>query len=108
MNWEWAHIAVTILVGAMSGIAGLVAGTWKVAHIEQDIRRDFAEEIAKAIQTREQRLVELAEQFDETLKGLRQKINDVELATYRGFASKPEFDNFRTEYRQDMRDIKQS
>src|SRR5258706_8046810 len=97
LSFEWAHIAITILASAISGITGLIAGTWKVARVEGDIRRDFSEEIAKAIQNREERLTELAEQFDETLKALRQKINDVELSTYKGFVGRKEFEDFRME-----------
>ena len=107
MTFEWVHIAASILSAALGGVAGLVAGTWKIAHIEQDIRKDFAEEIAKRVQEREERLNELAVQFDETLKALRQKINDVELYTVRDFLKTREFDDFRTEYREDMRDLKQ-
>ncbi len=49
---------------------------------------------------------ELANQFDETLKALRQKINDVELSTAKYFVAKGEFDDFRYEFREDMRDLK--
>lgn len=44
--------------------------------------------------------------FGETLKGLRQKINDVELDTERRFVAKDDFNDFREEYREDMRDLK--
>ena len=121
MSVEWVHIAL-IIVGWMVGAAiGVITGTWKlastvantVARLEKEIRRDFSdrearlyEKIAGAIADREARLGDLAEQFDETLKALRQKINDVELNTTRYFAAKGEFDNFRAEYRVDMKDLK--
>ena len=119
MPIEWIHIAL-IVAGWMVGAAvGVVTGTWKlastVAKIEKEIRRDFSdrearlyEKIAGAIADREEKLNALASQFDETLRGLRQKINDVELNTTRYFVAKGEFDDFRAEYREDMRDLKQS
>src|SRR6266403_507438 len=119
MSVEWIHIAL-IVVGWMVGAAvGGVTGTWKlastvantVARLVKEIRKDFSdrearlyEKIAGAIADRELKLGDLADQFDETLKALRQKINDVELNTTRYFAAKGEFDNFRAEYREDMRD----
>src|SRR6266446_6256692 len=114
---EWIHIAL-IVAGWMVGAAvGIIGGTWKfastVARIDRDIRREFSdrearlyEKIAGAIADREAKLDELAFQFDETLKALRQKINDVELNTTKYFAAKGEFDNFRVEYREDMKDLK--
>src|SRR6266478_2219490 len=114
---EWVHVFLIIAGWVIGAAVGLVAGTWKLAStvskIEKDIRRDFSdresklyEKIAGAIADREARLGELANQFDETLKGLRQKINDVELSTIKNFVARGEFDDFRSEYREDMRDIK--
>src|SRR5229473_2800764 len=117
MSIEWIHIAL-ILVGWMVGAAvGIIGGTWKfastIARIDRDIRREFSdrearlyEKIAGAIADREARLSELAFQFDETLKALRQKINDVELSTSKYFVAKGGFDDFRSEFRIDMRDLK--
>ncbi|SRR6266446_160708 len=114
---EWVHIVLIVAGWIVGAAVGLVAGTWKlastVARIEKDIRRDFSdresklyEKIAGAIADREAKLGDLANQFDETLKGLRQKINDVELSTIKNFVARNEFDDFRSEYREDMRDIK--
>src|SRR6266702_2179644 len=117
MSVEWVHIAL-IVAGWMIGAAiGLVAGTWKfavtIAKIDKEIRKDFTDresklydKIAGAIADREAKLSELAYQFDETLKALRQKINDVELSTSKYFVAKGEFDDFRSEFRVDMRDLK--
>ena len=114
---EWVHIFLIIAGWIVGAAVGLVAGTWKlastVAKIESNIRKDFSEREAKlyeriagAIAEREARLGDLADQFDETLKGLRQKINDVELSTVKNFVARDEFDDFRSEYREDIRDIK--
>ncbi len=117
MSVEWVHIAL-IVAGWMIGAAvGLITGTWKfastVAKMDRDIRKEFSdrearlyEKIAGAIADREAKLSELAFQFDETLKALRQKINDVELSTSKYFVAKGEFDDFRSEFRVDMRDLK--
>ena len=117
MSVEWVHIAL-IVAGWMVGAAvGIITGTWKfaatVAKIDRDIRKEFTEresrlyeKIAGAIADREAKLSDLAFQFDETLKALRQKINDVELNTTKYFVSKGEVDDFRAEYREDMRDLK--
>ncbi len=117
MSVEWVHIAL-IVAGWMIGAAiGLVAGTWKfavtIAKIDKEIRKDFTDresklydKIAGAIADREAKLSELAYQFDETLKALRQKINDVELSTSKYFVARNEFDDFRSEFREDMRDLK--
>lgn len=114
---EWIHVFLIVAGWVIGAAVGLVAGTWKlastVAKIEKDIRRDFSDresklydKIAGAIADREVRLGELANQFDETLKALRQKINDVELSTAKYFVAKGEFDDFRYEFREDMRDLK--
>jgi len=117
MSVEWVHIAL-IVAGWMIGAAvGLITGTWKfastVAKMDRDIRKEFSdrearlyEKIAGAIADREAKLSELAFQFDETLKALRQKINDVELSTSKYFVAKGEFDDFHSEFRVDMRDLK--
>src|SRR6266704_5630407 len=103
MNPEWAHVIFAAAGMVAGGVIGLITGVWKLAHVEQNIRKDFAEEIAAAIQDREEKLSTLADQFDETLKALRQKINDVELDTVRYFVPKPDLERFLTEYREDMR-----
>ena len=66
----------------------------------------FAKKIDDAELRIEQKVEEGTSMFDETLKGLRQKINDVELDTEKYFLRKNEFDDFRKEYREDTRDIK--
>lgn len=108
MNLDMIHLAVALASALVGAVGGLITGVWRVARIEQEIRQDLTEQIAEAIRERDGRLKAIAEQFDETLKGLRQKINDVELSTERHFVAKMDFDDFRKEYRVDMRDLKQS
>lgn len=104
--FDWLH-AVTGLIGAFFGAAaGLITGVWRVARIEPAIRSDFEKGVDAAEKRVESKMDATAQHFDETLKGLRQKINDVELSAERRFLLKDDFNDFREEYRQDMRDLK--
>lgn len=106
VNLEWVHVIIGAVSAAVGAAGGLIAGVWRVAHIEQDIRKDFSQDIAEATHELTTKMGNIAEQFDETLKGLRQKINDVELDAQRRFVDKDDFKEFRDEYRDDMRDVK--
>lgn len=108
MTLEWVHVAIAFGGAVFGAASGLIGGVWRVARIEQDVRRDVTQEIAEVVHEMRLAMGQIADQFDETLKGLRQKINDVELTTHKNFVSKPEFDDFRKEYREDMRDLKHS
>lgn len=108
INLEWAHVIFAGAGAIVGAVGGLIAGVWKVAHVEQEIRKDCSQEIAEAAHELGGKLSDIASQFDETLKGLRQKINDVELEMVKGFVAKGDFDDFRAEYREDMRDLKNS
>jgi len=106
VNLEWIHFIIGVASALGGAGAGLIAGIWRVAHIELDLRKDFSQDIAEATHELGEQLKELSSHFDETLRGLRQKINDVELETRKNFVAKSDFDDFRREYRQDMRDLK--
>jgi hypothetical protein len=108
MNFEWAHVIVGVLSAFLGGVGGLIAGVWRVAHIEQAIREDFQKAISRAENGIEVKVEALVAQFHDTFQALRQKIGDVELETARGFVAKREFEDFRAEYREDMRDLKKS
>jgi len=105
---DWEHAIIGIVSTILGAVSGLIAGIWRVAHIEQGLRLDFTQDIAESTNELSQKLTDLANHFDETLRGLRQKINDVELDTAKNFVSKPDFDDFRKEYREDIRDLKNS
>lgn len=108
MSAEWAA-AIIAMVGVIAAtFSGLAAGIWRAARIEGEVKGDLRQEIAEAVHEMTGRYTEAIDQFDETLRALRQKINDVELETHKHFVSKPEFDDFRKEYREDMRDLKGS
>lgn len=105
INLDWVHVIIGGLSAVGGGAGGLIAGVWRVAHIEQALRRDFEQDIAETSHELGQKLDHISDQFEETLKGLRQKINDVELYTEREFVSKAGFDDFRREFREDMKSL---
>lgn len=107
MTLEWVHVVIALAGVVFGAISGLIAGVWRVARIDQEVRNDLNKRVADAVHEMNQKVELITDQFDETLKGLRQKINDVELATHKYFVSKPEFEDFRKEYREDMRELKQ-
>lgn len=108
MNVEWAH-ALAAIIGALFGAAGSIfTGGFRLGKIESRLKLHFNEAVSESEKRIEAKVGEAQHSFDETLKGLRQKINDVELETVRGFVAKGDFDDFRAEYREDMRDLKKS
>jgi hypothetical protein len=103
---EWLH-AITAALGALFGVvAGIFSGGWRLGRIEGRLKLHFQEAIDVREKRIEEKLDEARGSFDETLKGLRQKINDVELHAERRFLPKDDFNDFREEYREDMRDLK--
>lgn len=103
MNLEWAH-AIAAIIGAAVGVVGSVFGFgWRMGRIEGRLEAKFSAQMAGTEKRIEDHIVT---PFNETLKGMRQKINDVELETERHFLKKDEFDDFRKEYREDIRDLK--
>lgn len=105
---EVIHVAIALGSALFGGVGGLVAGVWRVARVHTDLRREITKEISEAMKALEEKVDHTVTQFDETLKGLRQKINDVELDTARSYVVREDFDDFRKEYREDMRDLKHS
>jgi hypothetical protein len=106
VNLEWAH-ALAALVGAAIGAASAIFGFgWRMGRIEGRLKLYIREEVSTSEKRIEEKVQESSYAFDETLKGLRQKINDVELNSERRYLPKEEFNDFRLEYREDMRDLK--
>lgn len=109
--FEWIHLAIALISLLAGALGGLATGVWRVAQIEGRLKLWFKDSISECEKRFEDKVELAREAFDETLKGLRQKINDVELETernLRNFVLKPDFDDFRKEYREDMRDLKNS
>lgn len=108
MNLEWAH-AFAAIIGAVFGMVGSIfTGGWRLGRIESRLKLHFEQAMNESERRIEEKLEEGRQAYDETLKGLRQKINDVELDTERRFVAKDDFNDFREEYREDMRDLKKS
>jgi hypothetical protein len=105
-NIDWLHIIFVVVGGAVGGISGLVAGIWRMARFEPELRRGITQEIAEATHELEERIENETGHFDETLRGLREKINTLELHIERKFVDKEDFNDFRKEWREDMRDLK--
>lgn len=102
MNLEWAH-AVAAIIGACFGVASsLFTGGWRFGRIEGRLKLHVQETMIDSEKRLEAKLDTATSAFDETLRALRQKINDVELNSERRYLLKDEFSDFRTEYRQDM------
>lgn len=103
MNLEWAHVVIGLVGMVAGGAGGIFGGGWRLGRIEGRLKLSFQASISACEQKFEDKMDLATVAFDETLKGLRQKINDVELETERGFVKKEGFDEFRKEYREDMR-----
>lgn len=103
---EWINVALGLTGLVIGALTGMIAAVWRVSRIEQQVRNDLRQELAEEINEMSQKIAGMADIFDETLKGLRQKINDVELYVHKAFVGKPEFEDFRKEYREDIRDLK--
>lgn len=105
MDLEWAQPAIAI-IGAICGAAtGIFMGGRRVGKIESGLSLNFKQAINESKKEIEDKVEQARKSFDETLKGLRQKINDVELDTARGFVSKGDFADFREEYRDNTQRI---
>lgn len=106
--FEWIHLVIAV-IGLLAGaLGGLLAGVWRVAQIEGRLKLHIQRSISECEKRFEDKVERATEAFGETVKALRQKINDVELETVKGFVAKGDFDDFRAEYREDMRDLKNS
>lgn len=115
-SFDWVHAVIASASSVIGAAAGLMAGTWRMARIEPvlrlEIQRDIAsmendmrDEIGAGERRIAARILESANLFDETLRALRQKINDVEMEMVRGYVSIPNFEVLRREHREDMQRI---
>lgn len=105
---DWLHIFYVAVGGAVGGISGLLVGIWRMARFEPDLRKKITQEISDATKPLHEKIENEVGNFDETLRGLREKINNVELHIERKFVGKEDFNGFRDEWREDMRDLKKN
>jgi hypothetical protein len=107
-GFDWLHIIFGSLGAILGGISGLLAGVWRMARFEPELRKEITQEIAEVVHELDEKIDAEIGHFDETLRGLREKINDVELHIERHFVGKEDFNSFREEWREDMRELKKN
>jgi len=105
---DWTHIIGVVIGGAVGGISGLAAVIWRLARFEPNLREKITQEIEDATKPLHEKIEEEIGHFDETLRGLREKINEVELHIERKFVGKEDFNSFRIEWRNDMSELKKN
>ncbi len=102
---DWPH-----WISGIAGFLGIVTGaaSWlfRAGGIGPKMQTDFKTAVDSAERRIEDQMDAATQHFDETLRGLREKINAVELNTERHFLPKEDFNAFIREYREDMRDVK--
>ena|SRR5689334_3537557 len=121
---QWAHALAAIFGAIIGAVSAIFTIGWRLGQAESKISKDVKRSVDEAQpklekkvdainrsneqskKMLEDRVDRAAKDFEDTLKGMRQKINDVELGTEREFVRKTDFFDFREEYRQDMRDVK--
>lgn len=123
MAEDWIRVAVSVGASLVSGAVGMLAGVWRAgrnsAQKEQAVKDDYTakinalrEEIRAEDTNRERERIAsrdfLAEQFKEAFNGIRRQIDEHRFYTEKDFMKKEDFRDFREEYREDMREIKQS
>lgn len=124
-DWDWVKNAAQAVAPLITGIAGLFLGTWQAgkkqgkreADAETKLKADMAKEtdakiegfkaemrtaLAEALEANETFIKSVGDSF----QALRQKINDVELKAAETYLEKEEFKDWREEYREDVRDLK--
>lgn len=106
-DFQWVQ-AISALLGAFIGLVGGIFSVGRhLGRMESRLKLDLVKSLGETEKRIEDNVQQSQNAFDETLKGLRQKINDVELGSEKRFLPKEEFGDFRQEYREDMRDLKE-
>lgn len=101
-NFQWGHL----ISGVVGAVAALVSRAFFGGIRIGQMQGAVDVKIADSERAMKQYIAAEVGAFDETFKGLRQKINDVELDVERRFLSKDDFNDFREEIRQDFREVK--
>jgi glucan phosphorylase len=121
VSGEWVDVALKTGISLVSAIGGLGLGLWKwgrsTAEDEQAVKNDYTSRIAALREEMRTAMGEqakhsgsrtdlLVEQFKESFDGIRRQIDEHRYYTEKDFLKKEDFRDFREEYREDMRDIK--
>jgi hypothetical protein len=108
MNPEWVHVIIGVIGLIAGGAGGIFAGGWRMGRIEGRLKLHFQTSLAESEQRFLTKVEDETHAFEQTLLAMRQKINDVEMDVVKNYVAKGDFDDFRLEYREDMRDLKKS
>ncbi len=113
MNPEWTNVIIGLVSLIFGGLGGLIGGVWRVAKIEGHLKLYFKKNLdqfeTKSDETDrklEDKMDRTINAFGETVRALREKINLVEKDMIQNYVAKEDFNDFRIEYREDMRDLK--
>lgn len=114
---EWIEIAIKVIAALGGGIVGAIAAIWRmgrnsanaensvdkrIAALREEVRTQMVAHAQKSDSSRDL----LVEQFKESFDGMRRQIDEHRYYTEKDFLKKEDFKDFREEYREDMRDIK--
>jgi hypothetical protein len=96
-------IAATIIGGIWAIVKWFAAEREKQREELKAVEERVEESVSKSTHAIEDKVEAALQQMGETMRGVREKINTVELEAERRFMPKESFDDFRREYREDMK-----
>jgi uncharacterized membrane protein YccC len=105
-GFDWWHALSGMVGAAVGAVSTLLTWIIRAARMEPTIRAEIVAAEQRVEQKIDDKIDEEIGHFRETLTALREKINDVERDSDREFVRKEDFTDFRSEYREDMRDLK--
>ena len=120
---DWVKIAIEAASPLISGTIGVIVGAWRggrrSAQHDQRVKEDYERQIdelrdetRKSMGAYEKAATArndlFAEQAKEAFAGIRRQIDELRLDTEKRFLPKNDFADWRKEYREDMRDLKES
>jgi hypothetical protein len=118
---DWIKIGAQAAFSLISGAAGLLVGIWhagkKSGKAEAKTEAGLSEALKKYVDDELRNMREqmdaamdsrglLVGQFQESFNGLRRQMDQSMLHTEQHFLRKDDFNAFREEYREDMREVK--
>jgi hypothetical protein len=117
-GFDWGHALSAFGGGAITAIGAAIGWIYRAGAKEPTLRKDFDEsliaaerrvesKIEAAEMKAETKLEELVAQFHDTFSAMRQKITDVEMDVVRNYVAKPDFDEFRKEFRDVFREFRE-